>query len=138
RSGGDLHQLHGNASSRHFPRDFDGDRWIRVEHTLSLHRGSLIGEWLDGEPVRINSLHEQGARTLGTNHLGLQVAARSSDGIIEVVERDAAGSLIVGVQGHPEALAAKAVAADWGTANEDSRLAGQQWLTIFREFLARV
>ncbi len=52
--------------------------------------------------VPVNSLHHQSIKDLGA---GLRIAARAPDGIIEAVE-GMGSAWVVGVQWHPEELAA--------------------------------
>lgn len=51
--------------------------------------------------IKVNSLHRQGIKDLGT---GLRVAARDADGLVQAVEADVHGPCLVGVQWHPEYL----------------------------------
>lgn len=50
--------------------------------------------------VRVNSLHHQALRTIGTD---LVVAASSPDGVVEAVENPRL-TFAVGVQWHPESM----------------------------------
>jgi putative glutamine amidotransferase len=79
---------------RHGPRD-------RLVHQLQVGPGSQLNGILEGDRFRVNSLHHQGIRELGS---GLVVSARSEDGLVEAAEA-ASGPFLVGVQFHPEELA---------------------------------
>jgi putative glutamine amidotransferase len=72
-------------------------------HQIEVAAGSLLARWYAGQllrgPVRVNSVHHQGLRTLGR---GLVVEATSSpDGVIEAVRHEGP-SFAYGVQWHPE------------------------------------
>jgi putative glutamine amidotransferase len=76
------------------------DRWIR--HEVAIEPGSRLAEWTRGiSAVRVNSTHHQAIQKLG---LGLRVAARTSDGVIEAVEGEFPDHFVVGVEWHPERI----------------------------------
>lgn len=83
--------------SQKAPRDH-GAHWIEITHDSLLHQ--VLGR----EKIRVNSYHHQALKQLADP---LSVSAVSSDGIIEAVEGKDAKRFILGVQWHPEAMAAK-------------------------------
>ncbi len=92
-AGGTLHQ--------HVPEHarYDVDPAARI-HRASVEPGSVLHA-LYGEEVAINSLHHQTIDRLGR---GLTVIARDGDDTVEAVQMD--GRDVIGVQWHPEMLAA--------------------------------
>lgn len=78
---------------------FDEHRTLRC-HTVAIDAGSLAAS-LYGPETSVNSLHHQ---AIGTVAPALVVTGRAPDGTVEVVE--APGHEFLGVQWHPEALAA--------------------------------
>ena len=74
----------------------------RRVHRVDLEPGSLSASLL-GTSFEANSLHHQGADRIGE---GLRVAGRASDGVVEVLEGPGP-SFLLGVQWHPESLAAE-------------------------------
>jgi len=71
-------------------------------HPVTPEPGTHLAKLLGDAPVDVNSLHHQGVAEAGS---GLRVAARAPDGLIEALERPE-GPLCLGVQWHPEQLAA--------------------------------
>ena len=69
-------------------------------HALAVEPGTRFVAIVGGSPAPVNSLHHQAVAEPGA---GLRVAARSPDGIIEVIETER-GSFALGVQWHPEKL----------------------------------
>ncbi|HET7844671.1 MAG TPA: gamma-glutamyl-gamma-aminobutyrate hydrolase family protein, partial [Xanthomonadales bacterium] len=68
-------------------------------HELRMEAGSWFSQLHGGATTgRVNSLHHQGVKKLGT---GLEAAAWSDDGVIEAI-RGTGESFIAGVQWHPE------------------------------------
>jgi putative glutamine amidotransferase len=100
--GGTLHQ--------HLP-DIDGllEHGVPLEGTSSMHdveaaQETKLGGATTTPTLRCSSHHHQGIATVGT---GLTVAGRSSDGLVEAIERDMTeAGWVVGVQWHPEETAA--------------------------------
>ncbi len=80
----------------HSPKRTDGQE---IEHEVEMEAGTLLAHIVGEVSVSVNSFHIQAVEHLG---LGLQVNARSKDGLIEGLE-DAEGRLL-GLQFHPEAL----------------------------------
>lgn len=98
--GGTLEQHLADDDSR---LDHDRDR-VRgdVAHSVDLKPGSLLWDVYGGSPIEVNSHHHQG---LGRVAAPLDEVGWAEDGILEaVVSRD--HDWVVGVQWHPEAMAA--------------------------------
>ena len=66
---------------------------------VDVERESRLAEYLQAERVRVNSLHSQAIRGLGS---GLREVACDRDGFIQAVE--APDGFLLGVQWHPEYL----------------------------------
>jgi putative glutamine amidotransferase len=100
--GGTLHQ--------HLP-DIDGllQHGVPLESSTSMHdvepaQETRLGGATMAPTLRCSSHHHQGIASVGK---GLTVSARSSDGLVEAIERDMSeAGWIVGVQWHPEETAA--------------------------------
>ena len=75
----------------------------RLLHPVRIEPGTKLAHCLGAAELEANSSHHQAVDRLGR---GLRVSARSRDGIIEGVETTD-DRLILGVQWHPEELAAK-------------------------------
>ena len=75
------------------PRDF-------LLHGLVIERDSLLARALGTRRVRVNSLHHQAIRELGSS---LRCVAQSDDGLIEGIEMPG-HRFVVGIQCHPEEL----------------------------------
>ena len=69
-------------------------------HAIEVDRSSELGRATGGTRIRVNSLHHQAVRKVGS---GLRPTALGEDGTVEGVESD--DGLIVAVQCHPEELA---------------------------------
>ena len=73
-----------------------------VRHELLIEKGSRMAQWIgNSRVITVNSTHHQAVETLG---VGLLVAARSPDGIIEAVEGVFPDHFVLGVQWHPERI----------------------------------
>ncbi len=72
-------------------------------HTLTVVPESNLAVVLGTTQVSANSFHHQAVKELGE---GLVVSARSEDGIVEGVE-DMRHGYVMGVQAHPESMAAR-------------------------------
>lgn len=68
-------------------------------HDIVIERGSPLQAIAGVNRIRVNSLHAQGVRELGT---GLTVDARASDGLIEAFHVADAPAFALAVQWHPE------------------------------------
>ena len=89
--------------------DDDGHYYQRVPqpgptHPLLIEPGSRLEAIFGSRLIEVNSIHNQMIERLGSD---LVVTARSEDGVIEAVEFENGGSLLIGVQWHPEAMAAE-------------------------------
>jgi len=78
----------------------------RKRHLVDIAGGSKLAAILGGSPVDVNSGHHQAVRDAGR---GLEIVARSHDGIVEAVE-DPRHPFYVGVQWHPEEMLGEASA----------------------------
>ncbi len=74
-----------------------------LSHKIKISPNSFLGD-IYGEEIWTNSFHHQSVKELGK---GLKVIARSTDRIIEGFEGLINNTLVLGVQWHPEMLAAK-------------------------------
>jgi putative glutamine amidotransferase len=88
--------------------DDDGHYYQRVPragptHPLLIEPGSRLEAIFGSRLIEVNSVHNQMIERLGS---GVVVTARSEDGVIEAIELENDGSLMIGVQWHPEAMAA--------------------------------
>jgi putative glutamine amidotransferase len=69
-------------------------------HRVRLEQGGLLAHILDGaSEIQVNSLHGQGIDRLAP---GLQVEARSDDGLVEAYSVVASSAFALAVQWHPE------------------------------------
>ena len=84
----------------YFP--FGGQSFARdyLAHEVRIAEDSRLARLFGPGPVKVNSMHHQGVRTLGA---GLVATAHAPDGLIEAVEGPDA-SYLLAVQWHPEAL----------------------------------
>ncbi len=80
-------------------RHRNGERYTNF-HAVGIARGSRLEKILGKTSARVISRHHQAVDRLGNN---LAVAARSSDGVIEAIERTD-GPFGIFVQWHPESL----------------------------------
>ena len=101
----------GGTLYQHLP-DLDGsgvvhrqtDSGETVTHGVEIVPGTRLAEIVGESRLEVNSFHHQAVRRLGN---GLEVSARSDDGIIEAVE-DPARLFLIGVQWHAEFLVERA------------------------------
>jgi putative glutamine amidotransferase len=126
-AGGSLYQdlaeeLPGALKHDYFP--FRGQSYTRdfLAHEVRVTEGTRLAQLMGAGPLRVNSMHHQGVKTLGH---GLLPTAVAPDGLIEAIEGDRDGYLVA-VQWHPEALTDNdprtramfsdfiAAAAEWG------------------------
>jgi putative glutamine amidotransferase len=103
-----LNVVRGGTLHQHLPDVVDGSIEHRQQapgerptHWISLQRGSALAKTLGRTRAKVNSFHHQAIDRLGE---GLQPTAWAADGTIEGIE-DPAGSYVLGVQWHAEALA---------------------------------
>jgi len=74
----------------------------RAQHLVRLAPDSKLSEWAGAKTeITVNSTHHQCIQIVG---MGLRVAGRSEDGIIEALEGDFPDRFVVGVQWHPERI----------------------------------
>jgi putative glutamine amidotransferase len=101
--GGTLHQaLHEVAGMLdHRENKYDPlERQYAPAHRVTLEKGGRLHYILDGEnEIQVNSLHGQGIDLLAP---GLQVEARSDDGLVEAYSVANAPGFTLAVQWHPE------------------------------------
>lgn len=126
-AGGSLYQdladeLPGALKHDYFP--FRGQSYTRdyLAHEVRVAEGTRLSQTMGAGPLRVNSMHHQGVKTLGQ---GLIATAVAPDGLIEAIEGEGDGYLVA-VQWHPEALTDNdartralfsdfvATAAEWG------------------------
>lgn len=85
----------------HFSKDMVHGR-DRLTHRVRVEAGTLLARLLGRAEVEVNSMHHQGVRRLAP---GLRASAFAPDGLVEGFEGPG-GSFLLGVQWHPEELAA--------------------------------
>ncbi|MFZ5639122.1 MAG: gamma-glutamyl-gamma-aminobutyrate hydrolase family protein [Bacillota bacterium] len=98
-AGGSVHQDIGRGIRNPLKHSQQAPRWYPT-HRLDIEPGSLLEGILQAESVRVNSFHHQAVKNLAP---GFAVTARSSDGVIEAIERIDA-RFTMGVQFHPECM----------------------------------
>jgi putative glutamine amidotransferase len=93
-------QLPGALKHDYFP--FRGQSFARdyLAHEVRVAEGTRLAQRMGAGPLKVNSMHHQGVRTLGRRLVATAVAP---DGLIEAIEREGDGYLVA-VQWHPEAL----------------------------------
>jgi putative glutamine amidotransferase len=93
-------QMRGAIKHDYFP--FNGRTFARdfLAHEVRVAAGSRLAALMGDGQLRVNSMHHQGVRELGT---GLIATAVAPDGLIEAVEGDG-DAYLMAVQWHPEAL----------------------------------
>lgn len=107
-----MNVAYGGTLYQHLP-DRDGllEHGVPLDDTTSLHdvepdRGTKLALATQAQSLRCSSHHHQGIAEVGE---GLSVAGRSSDGLVEAIERtvvnDTDEGWILGVQWHPEETA---------------------------------
>jgi putative glutamine amidotransferase len=72
-------------------------------HAARIEPGSQLAQLAGSSEARVNSSHHQSVKDLGR---GLRIAARAPDGVIEAVEWTRDSNWVMGVQWHPERMAA--------------------------------
>jgi putative glutamine amidotransferase len=107
-----MNVAYGGTLEQHLP-DVGGllDHGVPLDDTTSMHdvepvQGTRLAIATEAPSLRCSSHHHQGIASVGE---GLSVVGRTSDGLVEALERNAAtpdGAWIVGVQWHPEETAA--------------------------------
>jgi putative glutamine amidotransferase len=96
-------QLPGAIKHDYFP--FGGQNHQRdyLAHEVRITPGSRLERLFGPGPIKVNSMHHQGVRSLGA---GLVATAHAPDGLVEALEGEGA-SYLFAVQWHPEALTEK-------------------------------
>jgi putative glutamine amidotransferase len=72
-------------------------------HAARIEPGSQLAQLAGSNEACVNSSHHQSVKELGR---GLRIAARAADGVIEAVEWTGDSNWVMGVQWHPERMAA--------------------------------
>jgi len=98
-AGGNLYQDLGKQRENGLNHYQDAPRW-HPTHEVRIDRGSTLYDVIGKEKIKVNSLHHQNVMDVGR---GFEVAARSSDGLIEAIEQRES-RFQLGVQWHPEAM----------------------------------
>ena len=94
-----------NVFIQHFQKTKSDD----LSHSVKIDKNSFLGDIFDGEETGlINSFHHQILKDVAP---GFRVIAQSPDGAIEGIQKDCDNNLIVGLQWHPELLAANNIPA---------------------------
>ena len=78
------------------------DNPTQATHFVELEEGTFLKNIL-GEKYKVNSFHHQILKDVAP---GFKVIAKSSDGVIESIEKITEDSFVIGVQWHPEMLSA--------------------------------
>jgi putative glutamine amidotransferase len=100
-------QMAGSIKHDYFPYGGSNVRRDYLAHAVEVAPGSkLAGVFGSGE-LKVNSMHHQGVRDIGS---GLRSVATAPDGLVEGLE-GSNGNYVVGVQWHPEALTDNSAAA---------------------------
>ncbi len=102
-AGGDMYQdLYSQIEKRLLQHTQQSPRW-HATHFVHIKKGTLLGDIIQKEKVKVNSFHHQAVRNIPNE---FEVSARASDGIIEAVESKI-HSFVMGVQWHPECMTAR-------------------------------
>ncbi len=101
-AGGTLHQ--------DVPSDFAGalPHGSGARHRVRIEPGTRLAELVGAPEAEVNSFHHQSVKRLGR---GMRISARSTDGVVEALERDGE-PFVVGVQWHPEREGCAAAASE--------------------------
>ncbi len=78
------------------------DNPTQATHFVELEEGTFLKNIL-GEKYKVNSFHHQILKDVAP---GFKVVAKSSDGVIESIEKITEDNFVIGVQWHPEMLSA--------------------------------
>lgn len=105
--GGSLHQAVHEADGLDDHRDDETqsleNRYGTLRHHVSVEPGGMLAQIVGTGEFKVNSLHGQGIKQLAP---GLRVEARAHDGLIEAFTKVDAPAFNLGVQWHPEWMAA--------------------------------
>lgn len=77
-----------------------GDNPSQATHFVELEEGTFLRNIL-GEEYKVNSFHHQIVKDIAS---GFKIVAKSSDGVVESIEKITEDCFVVGVQWHPEML----------------------------------
>lgn len=80
-------------------KELDLAERYELAHTVELVPGGKLHSLFKQDSIEVNSLHEQGIRSIGK---GLRAEGHSEDGLIEAVSVDDSSNFAIGVQWHPE------------------------------------
>lgn len=98
-AGGNVYQDISRGFKNPLKHNQQAPRWYPT-HRLDVESGTRLAEILQSESLRVNSFHHQAVKHVAP---GFAASARSSDGVIEAIERT--GEVFnVGVQFHPECM----------------------------------
>lgn len=89
----DLPTEYPSDTEHHMERPYD-----RPIHTVEVLEGTKLAEIIGAGEYAVNSYHHQAVKELGR---GIQIMARSEDGLVEAISVDGAG-FAMAVQWHPE------------------------------------
>jgi putative glutamine amidotransferase len=104
--GGTLHQAVKDLAGKHdhrAPADAPVDVQYGLAHDVNVVPGGLLARILGAGPVRVNSVHGQGANQLAP---GARIEALAPDGLVEAFSLPAASGFNLCLQWHPEWQAA--------------------------------
>lgn len=102
-AGGTLYQdIESRVSGAMQHRCEDVDYWKHRAHEITVEPDSRLRAMLNSRKVNVNSYHHQAVKQVAP---GFRVTAQAGDGVVEGIER-IDGHFVVGVQWHPEMLAA--------------------------------
>src|SRR5206468_10395836 len=97
-----VHRVEGYADHR--DRDDDAiEIQYGIAHEVDIVPGGLLERLLGESRIGVNSLHGQGVNRLAP---GLRVEARAPDGLVEAFSFPESPGFVLGVQWHPEWMAA--------------------------------
>ncbi len=94
-----LNVAFGGTLIRHLDGHRDAEIYDRLGHEIRLAPDSTLRQWYGSDRISVTSVHHQAVDRLGD---GLAAVGWAEDGTIEAVELP--GSLVLGVQWHPEWL----------------------------------
>ena len=99
-AGGSLHQDIPSCTGSQLQHSQKAPGWYGT-HSIDIEGDSRLSRALQTTAIRTNSFHHQAVDQLAP---GFRIAARSTDGVVEAIEREAC-PFCVGVQFHPELMA---------------------------------
>ncbi|MCP1121523.1 gamma-glutamyl-gamma-aminobutyrate hydrolase family protein [Robbsia andropogonis] len=100
--GGNLHSdlsVFSQSVSHSEPSDVPRDQQYLPTHTVSVMPVGRLSPIVESAELYVNSLHNQGIKTLGAN---VQMEAVASDGVIEAISYKKSSTFQLAVQWHPE------------------------------------